>query len=73
MSSNSRGSLVAKALLGLVFLGAAWTVVASRLTMLLCGATGSGKTTMGKTVMSDIPPGERLITIEDTLELVISH
>ncbi len=29
MSSNSRGSLVAKALLGLVFLGAAWTVVAS--------------------------------------------
>ena len=39
----------------------------------LCGATGSGKTTMGKTLMSAIPPGERLITIEDTLELVISH
>jgi type IV secretion system protein VirB11 len=52
------------------FLGAC---VRNRLTMLLCGATGSGKTTMGKTLMSAIPPHERLITIEDTLELVISH
>ena len=45
----------------------------NRLTMLLCGATGSGKTTMGKTLISAIPPHERLITIEDTLELVIPH
>ena len=29
--------------------------VRSRLTMLLCGATGSGKTTMGKTLISAIP------------------
>ena len=41
--------------------------------MLLCGATGSGKTTMGKTLISAIPAHERLITIEDTLELVIPH
>jgi type IV secretion system protein VirB11 len=47
--------------------------VRNRLTMLLCGATGSGKTTMGKTLISAIPPHERLITIEDTLELVIPH
>ena len=47
--------------------------VCNRLTMLLCGATGSGKTTMGKTLISAIPPHERLITIEDTLELVIPH
>ncbi len=47
--------------------------VRNRLTMLLCGATGSGKTTMGKTLISAIPPNERLITIEDTLELVIPH
>jgi type IV secretion system protein VirB11 len=47
--------------------------VASRLTMLLCGATGSGKTTMSKTLIAAIPPHERLITIEDTLELVIPH
>jgi len=47
--------------------------VQNRLTMLLCGATGSGKTTMGKTLISAIPLGERLITIEDTMELVIPH
>jgi type IV secretion system protein VirB11 len=47
--------------------------VRNRLTMLLCGATGSGKTTMGKTLIDAIPRHERLITIEDTLELVIPH
>lgn len=47
--------------------------VRNRLTMLLCGATGSGKTTMSKTLISAIPRDERLITIEDTLELVIPH
>jgi type IV secretion system protein VirB11 len=47
--------------------------VRNRLTMLLCGATGSGKTTMSKTLISAIPAHERLITIEDTLELVIPH
>jgi type IV secretion system protein VirB11 len=47
--------------------------VTKRLTMLLCGATGSGKTTMSKTLIGAIPAHERLITIEDTLELVIPH
>lgn len=47
--------------------------VRTRLTILLCGATGSGKTTMSKTLISAIPEHERLITIEDTLELVISQ
>lgn len=45
--------------------------VQARLTILLCGATGSGKTTMSKTLIGAIPAHERLITIEDTLELVI--
>ena len=52
------------------FLAAA---VRSRLTTLLCGATGSGKTTMSKTLISAIDPAERIIAIEDTLELVISQ
>lgn len=50
------------------FLAAA---VRMRLTILLCGATGSGKTTMSKTLIGAIPEHERLVTIEDTLELVI--
>jgi type IV secretion system protein VirB11 len=45
--------------------------VQARLTILLCGATGSGKTTMSKTLINAIPAHERLVTIEDTLELVI--
>jgi type IV secretion system protein VirB11 len=45
--------------------------VKAKLTILLCGATGSGKTTMSKTLIASIPETERLITIEDTLELVI--
>jgi type IV secretion system protein VirB11 len=45
--------------------------VAARLTILNCGATGSGKTTMSKTLIGAIPATDRIITIEDTLELVI--
>jgi type IV secretion system protein VirB11 len=45
--------------------------VRARLTILLCGATGSGKTTMSKTLIAAIDPAERIITIEDTLELVV--
>ena len=47
--------------------------VTEHLTILLCGATGSGKTTMSKTLIGAIDPFERLVTIEDTLELVIPH
>lgn len=45
--------------------------VRAKLTILLCGATNSGKTTVSKTLFGAIPAHERLITIEDTLELVI--
>ena len=50
------------------FLAAA---VRARLNMLLCGRTGSGKTTLSKSVLAAIDPAERLITIEDTLELMV--
>ena len=50
------------------FLAAA---VRARLNMLLSGRTGSGKTTLSKSVLAAIDPGERLITIEDTLELTV--
>lgn len=47
--------------------------VRARCTMLLTGATGSGKTTMLKTLVSIIDPGERLITIENAPELTITQ
>ena len=40
-----------------------------RMNILLCGATGSGKTTTLKTILSVIEPNERIITIENALEL----
>jgi type IV secretion system protein VirB11 len=45
--------------------------VGARLNMLLAGPTGSGKTTLSKTLIGAIAPSERIITIEDTLELIV--
>jgi len=40
---------------------------------IIAGGTGSGKTTTLNTVTSFTPPRERIITIEDTLELQLPH
>jgi type IV secretion system protein VirB11 len=48
-------------------------VVKARYNILLCGATGSSKTTMGITCISEIPEGERIITIENTREYRLNH
>jgi len=47
--------------------------VQSRLNILISGATGSGKTTFSKGLIQLIPENERLLTIEDTRELVVPH
>lgn len=41
--------------------------------ILISGATGSGKTTLSKALIAEIPLEERILTIEDTPELVIPH
>lgn len=45
--------------------------VLARKNIIISGATGSGKTTLSKALIQHIPADERLITIEDTGELVI--
>jgi archaeal flagellar protein FlaI len=40
---------------------------------IIAGGTGSGKTTTLNTVAAFVPPRERIITIEDTLELQLPH
>ena len=50
------------------FLAAA---VKSKKNILISGATGSGKTTLSKALIAEIPLTERIITIEDTAELVV--
>jgi len=47
--------------------------VRARKNILVSGATGSGKTTLAKALISHIPAEERLITIEDARELVAPH
>ncbi len=45
--------------------------VVNRKNILISGATGSGKTTFAKALIREIPHHERILTIEDTPELVI--
>jgi len=45
--------------------------VVNKKNILVSGATGSGKTTFAKALIREIPDHERILTIEDTLELVI--
>lgn len=48
--------------------------VRERLNILVSGATGSGKTTLTRALIEEIPPHERLVTIEDAAELSLdSH
>ncbi len=47
--------------------------VRKKQTILVSGATGSGKTTFMKTLVDAVPPEARIITIEDTPELTIHN
>ena len=50
----------------------AWAV-RTRRNILISGGTSTGKTTLLNSLLREIPPSERLIFIEDTPELTLSH
>lgn len=47
--------------------------VRGRFNMVVCGGTGTGKTTLLNSLLDAIRPGERVITLEDTPELEPTH
>jgi len=48
-----------------------WLAIENELSMLIAGGTGSGKTSMLNVISNFFPPNQRIISIEDTRELVL--
>ncbi|MFG1526710.1 CpaF family protein [Halobacteriovorax sp. RZ-2] len=49
------------------------SLIKAKKIILISGGTGSGKTTFMNMLLKEVSPDERIITIEDTLELVVGN
>jgi Flp pilus assembly CpaF family ATPase len=48
-------------------------MVRAKRNIVIAGGTGSGKTTLLRALINEVPPTERIVTIEDAYELGIEH
>ncbi len=48
-------------------------VVAARVSFVVSGGTGTGKTTLLAAMLADVDPGERMVVVEDVRELRVAH
>ena len=48
-------------------------MVAARFNIIVAGGTGAGKTTFMRCLINEVPPTERLVTVEDSLELGLNR
>ena len=49
------------------------SLMRAKKSVVICGGTGAGKTTLLRAMAADIPPWERLVTIEDSFELELGR
>jgi pilus assembly protein CpaF len=49
------------------------SLMRAKASVVLCGGTGAGKTTLLRAIAADIPPWERIVTIEDSFELELGR
>ncbi len=67
------GALVEKETLTWEWVEFLLAVVRARLNVIVCGGTGSGKTTMLNCLSAFVPEDERIVTIEDSAELSLQQ
>lgn len=48
-------------------------IVSARLPFLISGGTGTGKSTLLAAMLATVPPEERIVVVEDALELQVDH
>jgi len=66
---SSLEDLVARGMMSLGIAEMFKAMVRSRRNVIIAGGTGSGKTTLMRALINEVPPEERIVTIEDAYEL----